>query len=233
MKNLLKNNINFFSNLPSNLVMEFDKEKINDIRSIFALNDFLDKKIKKLGDKLKIILEKIPFLKDDKSKIFIIKQNTEISENDDLDTIIKLFYSIIKVGQERKYFLLDLDKDIWIAYVNIFFQTKNLDIIYKIKDCLIQIYYPNFNQTNNSKEISYINDTLYNLAFVMIKDGLLKNEEVLTFIANYINYNQSFTAARCTFLSNGIFIKEVTEEFYKKFLSLIWRKFFKIIILNL
>lgn len=72
--------------------MEFDKEKINDIRSIFPLNDFLDKKIKKLGDKLKIILEKIPFLKDDKSKIFIKKQNTEISENDDLDTIIKLFY---------------------------------------------------------------------------------------------------------------------------------------------
>lgn len=116
--------------------------------------------------------------------------NTEISKDDNIDNILKLFFSIIKIGKDKRIFLLTMDGTIWIEYEGFYSQIKNLDNIYKIKDCIVQANYPVY-------IINNINNELCSLGIKMKKEKTLKNDGVIKFLINFSKKNSQFHPYNC------------------------------------
>ena len=233
MKELLTQYSNYFPKLPSNLNILSNKENIPKISTLDELINYLEKKIK-LEDKLKIISEKINNIHFWKN-VSIKSYNTEISKDDNINNIIKLFESIINLGRAKRVFLIEMDADIWQKYVGFYVQAKNIDNIYKIKECVIQAGY-------NYYLINHINSELFNLGIKMVKEKLLKNEGTIKFLINYCkNNNQYLHPYNFLFLADGIFINEANDIFFneyksfnmKQFYGMYYIKFVEKIILNI
>ena len=135
MKELLKSNSKYFPNLPEKIKSIVNKRNISNIKNIDDLIILINGKMK-VEEKLRIILEKVNYININKKKIYIRINNTEISNNDNIDNIIKLFESLINIGKEKSFFLLDFDPEIWKKYVGFYVQSKNINNIYKIKMCV-------------------------------------------------------------------------------------------------
>ena len=233
MKELLKANLKYFPNLPSNITLILTKENISSISTIDDLIRLLGKRLK-LEEKLKLILDKINYINFSK-KIYIRTINTEISKDDNIENIAKLFESIIEIGRRKNLFLLELDPEIWKKYSNIFAQDKNIDNIYKIKECITKAKYDFPTQ-------QYVDTELFKLATKMINEKSLKNEDIIKFFTNYYNNNsRTIYPYTLIFLADGIFINEAKDEFFQQyqssgfyqFFSHIYPKFVEKIILNI
>ena len=216
MKDLLKEHLDYCPNLPPEISNLFNKDKLSNIHSVSELQNFLDNKVKKLEEKMKIIFDKINVITI--QPITIKSNNTQISKDDNIDNIITLFQSIIKIGHEKNKYIIIVDEEIWKRYVVLFVQNKTIDNIYKIKNIIC--YY-------NSKSNNYINNELLNLGRTMVKEKLLKNESVLKFFINYMKNNSQFHPYHCLFLADGIFINEASDEFFKMFKSYGMKEIFK------
>ena len=99
MKDLLKEHLDYCPNLPPEISNLFNKDKLSNIHSVSELQNFLDNKVKKLEEKMKIIFDKINVITI--QPITIKSNNTQISKDDNIDNIITLFQSIIKIGHEK------------------------------------------------------------------------------------------------------------------------------------
>ena len=232
MKELLKSNSKYFPNLPEKIKSIVNKRNISNIKNIDDLIILINGKMK-VEEKLRIILEKVNYININKKKIYIRINNTEISNNDNIDNIIKLFESLINIGKEKSFFLLDFDPEIWKKYVGFYVQSKNINNIYKIKMCVSKANYDSVQQ--------YINEELFKLAKTMIKEKLLKNQDILIFLNNYYyNNTKSIIPYNLLFLAEGIYINEATEDFFQQFhysisktiLSIAFPKFIEQVILN-
>ena len=235
MKNLIKTNLKYFPNLPGTIIGIVNKENISDINNIKDLNKVLAKKMK-LEDKLKIIIDKDKFKFISYNDTIRIKSvDTQISKDDNLDFITKSLEKIIMHGREKKYFLLELDSEIWKKYINLFVQEKTIDNIYKIKNCVFQF-------TFDYQTTQFIDAELLKLGAKMIKEKSLKNERVIEFFTNYyLKTTKTIYPYNFLFLADGIFINEANEnffiqfqdQFFKKFFNQYYPKFIEKIILNI
>ncbi len=220
MKILLQNNAKYFPKLPSNLNVQLNKENKPQISTINQLKNYLDKNVKKFGDKLRTIIESINSIRYLET-ISIKSYNTEISKDDNIDNIINLFFSLIKIGNEKGIFLLSVEDTIWKKYVGIYVQNKNLDNIYKIKECVIQAGY-NYNYTINE-----INKDLLNLGMKMTKEKTLKNEGMMKFLINYSKNNSQFHPYNCLEFADGIILNEANNDFFNLYKSYDMKQFFR------
>ena len=220
MKELLKTNLKNFSNLPNKINGIINTENQNNINNFWDLSKLLEKKMK-LEEKLKIIKEKSKIIINSRNKINIKSVNTDISKDDNLDSIIELFKEIIQIGQQKRIYLLELDSEIWKKYVNLFIPEKNIDNIYKIKNCINEAGY-------NDSLKQFIDGELLILGTKMINERLLKNEGIIIFFNQYfLNNSKTLYPNNLLFLADGIFINEANEEFFVQFQNSYFKTFFR------
>ena len=157
-----------------------------------------------------------------KNPIIDIELLVEPKNDDNIDLIHKKYLALHKLEMDnlKKIFVI-FKHSLFEKYIN-YFNGKNLDYLFLIKEMIIINNDHNFCHSN-------INNAIHETGLALSKNGKLNNIEILNFIDKDEFYNSNYynkTFYRPLEVFNHLDIKSFDEHFYFKWKNIKWYKMF-------
>ena len=179
---------------------------INIITGILSFCGSIEKVLIKINDKIDIIANCC--LKENKQILMSSLENPQKTDN--IERIIEEIEKILKFESKSKKIFISFDQEFWKNYIHFNDDVKKL---YMINNAIILCSNldKNLKKTNMNLE-----EKIHNAGLEAIKDGNLKNEELLFFINIDIYFSNPKCASkyyRPLEIVNGLDFEEMNENF--------------------